>query len=198
MLYLSGSVRNGMPAMLSMGMGNRAPDAEVWAADSGRFNNPESYTDEKYLAFLARHSWAADRCLFATAPDVVGDAHRTLCLSMPMFQKIREAGYPVAFIAQDGIDYIPWDRFDVLFIGGTTKFKLSEKAREVCREAKQRGKWVHMGRVNSMRRMRIAQEFDCDSVDGTYIAFGPDLNQPKVERWLRELHARPSLWGKTT
>src|SRR4051812_48972128 len=98
-----------MPAMLSMGMGNKAPAEGLWAADSGRYNNPDAYTNEKYLDFLARHAWAADRCLFATAPDVVGDAQRTLVLSLPMFEPIRAAGYKVAFIAQDGIDHIPWD-----------------------------------------------------------------------------------------
>ena len=30
-----------------------------------------------------------------------------------------------------------------------------------------RGKWVHMGRVNSTRRIRYAASIGCDSVDGT-------------------------------
>lgn len=193
MLYLSGAVRKGMPAMLSMGMGNRAPAEGLWAADSGRYNAPEKYTDEKYLAWLERHRWAANRCLFATAPDVVGDGYQTLILSVPMFARIQALGYPVAFVAQDGIDYIPWYRFDALFIGGTTKFKLSEQVRELCAEAKRRGKFLHMGRVNSYKRLKIASAFGCDSVDGTKLAFGPDVNQLLVERWLVDLHHAPVL-----
>ena len=50
-------------------------------------------------------------------------------------------------------------------------------------EAKRRGKQVHMGRVNSARRYRYAEAIGCDSADGTYIAFGPDVNLPKVLAW---------------
>ena len=34
-------------------------------------------------------------------------------------------------------------------------------------EAKRRRKWVHMGRVNSERRIRYAASIGCDSIDGT-------------------------------
>jgi hypothetical protein len=35
-------------------------------------------------------------------------------------------GYPAAFVAQDRWDETatPWDEFDVLFVGGSTEFKL--------------------------------------------------------------------------
>ena len=39
--------------------------------------------------------------------------------------------------------------------------------RDACREARRRGKWVHMGRVNGLRRLRIALDFGVDTVDGT-------------------------------
>ena len=66
-------------------------------------------------------------------------------------------------------DDIPWDEFDCLFIGGDDAFKESGLIRRTCREAKRRHKWVHMGRVNSLRRMLIALDFGVDSVDGTYL-----------------------------
>jgi hypothetical protein len=37
-----------------------------------------------------------------------------------------------------------------------------------------------MGRVNSLKRMLIAKEWGVDSTDGTYLAFGPDVNTPKL------------------
>jgi hypothetical protein len=43
-------------------------------------------------------------------------------------------------------------------------------------ETKRRGKWLHMGRVNSARRFAIAELMGCDSVDGTYLTYGPDTN----------------------
>lgn len=192
MLYLSGVVRPDMPAMLQPGMGNLPPVGQPWAADNGRFSKPETYTDERYLTWLAKRP-AQEFCLFATAPDVVGDAAATLALSAPMFQRIRELGYPVALVAQDGLESlpVPWDDFDALFLGGTTAWKLSTEAAGLAQEAKRRGKWVHMGRVNSLRRMQYADAIGCDSADGTVLKH--DKSRP-VETWAASIHDRPSLW----
>jgi hypothetical protein len=57
-----------------------------------------------------------------TRPRATPDAR------VPVLPKIRALGVPAALVAQDGledmIDKIPWDSFDVLFIGGSTAFKL--------------------------------------------------------------------------
>jgi len=123
------------------------------------------------------------------APDVVGDAEATLKRSMPWLAYIRELGFPAALVAQDGLEAmeVPWDDFDVLFIGGSTDWKLSDHAHALTLEAKRRGKWVHMGRVNSQVRLRRAALTGCDSADGTFIAFGPDVNLPRVLGWLRDV-----------
>lgn len=194
MMYLSGVVRPDMPAMLQPGMGNLPPVGQPWAADNGRFSAPQTYTDARYLGWLARRPYQ-DACLFATAPDVVGDAVATLALSVPMFGPIRALGYRVAFVAQDGLENlpVPWDDFDALFIGGSTAWKLSEAAHELAAEAKRRGKWLHMGRVNSLRRVRIAQAMGCDSVDGTMLRFDPNRD---VQGWATFVREHPSIWRK--
>lgn len=189
MLYLSGVVRPDMPAMVTPRMGQQPPPDQPWAADNGRFSAPQDYTDAGYLAWLAR--MPVESCLFATAPDVVGDAVATLELSAPMLPRIRQLGYQVAFVAQDGLIDPPWDDFDVLFIGGTTAWKLSETAAVIVREAKRRGKWVHMGRVNSKRRMVYAESIGCDSADGTMLRFDPNRD---VQGWARHVRDNPSLW----
>lgn len=193
MLYLSGVVQPDMPAMLTPRMGQRPPEGQVWAADNGRFASPQDYTDEGYLRWLA--AMPAESCLFATAPDVVGDAAATLDMLGPMWARISGAGYRVAFVAQDGLERldVPWENFSTLFLGGTTGWKLSEAAHELAAEAKRRGKWVHMGRVNSLRRMRLAKAMHCDSVDGTFLKFGPDVNRERMARWFHDLHANPML-----
>lgn len=191
MLYLSGVVRPDMPAMVTPNMGNRLPAGQVWAADNGRFSRPETYSDERYLAWLGTRD--ATSCLFATAPDVLGDAARTLALSEPMFARIRAAGYPVALVAQDGLEslLVPWADFDALFIGGTTAWKLSEAVTGLVAEAKRSGKWVHMGRVNSLRRLRFADAIGCDSADGTVLKHDP---KRPVGGWATAIHERPSVW----
>ena len=185
--------------------GNKRPEGVVWCADNGCFS--DRWDAEKWWRFLEQNAHRADSCLFAVAPDVVADAATTIERSRPWLPRIRALGYPVAFVAQDGLTQfcgrlyagemgeatIGWDDFDVLFIGGTTEWKLGATARGLVLEAKRRGKWVHMGRVNSERRWLYAQAIGCDSVDGTYLTFGPDANLPKLLAWTRN-NDQGALW----
>jgi hypothetical protein len=192
LLYLSGVRRPEMPLMARPGNGATPLPGQVWAADTGLFGSyGKHYTRAKYLEWLAK--WPRDTCLFATAPDVVGDAVATLALSAPMFAPIRALGYRVAFVAQDGWEHIdvPWGDFDALFIGGTTAWKLGPVASQAAREARRLGKWVHMGRVNSLRRMQYAESIGCDSADGTVLKHDP--NRP-VQSWAKHVIANPSIW----
>jgi hypothetical protein len=97
-------------------------------------------------------------------------------------------------VAQDGWqdETTPWDEFDVLFVGGSTEFKLGLGAHAIA-AAQARRKWVHMGRVNSYKRLRVAAALGCDSADGTFLKFGPDVNEPRLLRWLAQLKAEPLL-----
>jgi len=169
--------------------GNKLPAKTVWCADNGCFG--KGYPgDDKWLAWLGTYTAEErSRCLFATAPDVVGDAVATLVRSVPWLSAIRELGYPAAFVAQDGLEnlVIPWDSFDVLFIGGSTDWKLGTDVKNIVAVAVSKGKTVHMGRVNSYKRIRYADSIGCSTSDGTYISFGPDRNLPKALGWLEKL-----------
>jgi hypothetical protein len=172
--------------------GNRRPAGVAWCADNGCFSS--KFNEASWFAFLERNAYAAADCLFAVAPDVVGDAAATLVRSQPWFAKIRALGYPVAFVAQDGIEdtEVPWDEFDALFVGGSTEFKLGDVARAFILEAKARGKYVHVGRVNSRKRFQLFAALEVagvpavDSVDGTYVTFAPRLNIHRLLTWVYE------------
>lgn len=185
-----------LDAIITPAQGNRLPDGAMWCADNGCFG--KGYPgDDAYLAWLDARRADAGRCRFAVAPDVPFDAAATLARSAPFLPVIRAMGYPVALAAQNGLEDldVPWDDFDVLFIGGDTAWKLGPAARELAAEAKRRGKWVHMGRVNSARRMRYATAIGCDSADGTFIARGPDTNLPIVLGWQRMANDQGALFG---
>jgi hypothetical protein len=174
--------------------GNKRPPGVTWCADNGCFG--KGYPgDEKWLTWLEKNAHAAPDCLFATAPDVVGDAAATLERSSPWLPIIRELGYPAALVAQDGLENleIPWNSFDVLFIGGSTEWKLGSAVRSIVKEAKDHDKHVHMGRVNSLRRYQYATAIGCDSADGTFLTFGPEKNLPRLSRWLHDHETRPQL-----
>lgn len=167
-----------------------------WCADNSVYGTEGYPGDEEFLAWLAHWPlWAAQSCLFAVAPDVVGDAAATLERSAPMLPRIRSYGIPAALAAQNGLEHlaVPWHTFDVLFIGGDTEWKLGPAARALAAQARSRGKRVHMGRVNSHERLRYARDIGCHTADGTYLAFGPDVNLPRLLGWLRDVN-HPTLW----
>jgi hypothetical protein len=164
-----------------------------WAADNGCF--AAAFDLDAYLSLLADLRELAPACLFATAPDVVGDAKATLWRSKDVLPLIRRLGYPAAFVGQDGIEdlEIPWDSFDAWFTGGSTEWKLSERAYGLAAEARRRGKWTHLGRVNSFIRLKAAHVSGYDSADGTMLAFGPDKRAKQLLGWLDALKAQPAM-----
>jgi hypothetical protein len=112
---------------------------------------------------------------------------------------IRRHGFTPAFVCQVGCDTyadVP-DDAEVLFIGGTDRYKMGTEMWGIARRAHIDGRWVHMGRVNSNKRFRTARTMLCDSVDGTYLIKGPDTNLPKLLGWLEDQDRAPMLWETT-
>jgi hypothetical protein len=158
-----------------------------WCADNGAFT--DAWVEGAWWAWLQLHAGHASTCRFAAAPDVVGDAAATAVRSGPWLPRIRDLGYPVAYVGQDGFDRhpAPWDQIDVLFIGGTDAWKLGPGAKAAIEQAHDHGVEVHMGRVNSQKRFTAARHLGCSSVDGTFLTRGPDKNLPQLLGWLRSL-----------
>jgi hypothetical protein len=162
----------------------------VWAADNGAFSG---FDANLFLGMLERVR-GKPGCKFVTVPDVVADA----CATMAMFEqwapRLWEYGFPLAYVAQDGLERIsvPWCEFDALFIGGSTAWKMSRQAFKIAERAKERGKWLHVGRVNTRRRMRHWYGV-ADSIDGTGFSMFPDTHIGKGVRWLKGLKEQPRL-----
>lgn len=146
--------------------GNALPEYGRWAADNGAFSK---FDEPAFLGMLTRHRWARERCLFVVAPDVVGSHADTFALFRAWGQRLMDMGWPVAFVAQDGCDgeSVPWEGISCVFIGGSTAYKLGAAAAHVAVMARAQGKWLHMGRVNTARRLHYAAVLGCDSVDGS-------------------------------
>lgn len=175
----------------------------VWAADNGAFTrSPSGFNEARFRAMLGleRLREQAARCLFVAAPDrltvhadgrVAGDAAGTLEQFPAWAGEIRAAGFPVALVAQDGLDRmldrVPWDLLDVLFVGGSTAWKVSDGARVCIAAARARGKRAHVGRVNSFRRLERACAMLADSADGTFLMFGPRENLPRMLQWFAKM-----------
>ena len=157
-----------------------------WAADNDAFNDG---FDEKAFTTMLDRLKGLPGCLFVAAPDVVGDWESTSWLWATWYPQIKTRRLPVALVAQDGLtsDLTPWWMLDALFIGGTTEWKLGSQAAELVAEANDLGKWTHMGRVNSIRRLAYAEAIGCKSVDGSKWARWRDTYLPGGLAHMRQL-----------
>lgn len=172
------------------------PRGMIWAADNGCYAQGDRFRLDHYLTWLSKPVGELSRCLFATAPDVVGDAEATWARAAAVLPLLRDLGYRSALVAQDGFDpdVIDWAAFDALFIGGSTAWKRSEAGGYAAiRVGKQLGKTVHVGRVNGGPFFRSCAAAGADSADGTMLAFGPDKHWPLVVRWLDGVASQPTM-----
>lgn len=164
------------------------PRGKVFAVDNGVFTG--KFDPDRFMKFLESLKPHQARCLFVAAPDVVGDYVATLERYDEWYPVLRAEGWPVAYVAQDGSEAADLPKCQAVFIGGSTEWKLSEAALGVIRLAKSRGVWVHVGRVNTQRRIRHFQLSGVDSVDGTTIAFAPDEGKRIIDAQIFQ----PPLW----
>jgi hypothetical protein len=179
--------------LVSPRSGNKVRPGERWAADNDAFL---AWDEGRFRRMLGRLA-GRPGCLFVAAPDVVGDAAATLARFAAWRPVIAAAGLPVALVGQDGAEglAIPWDSLDAWFVGGSTAWKLSAAAADLVAEARARGKWTHMGRVNTRRRLRIAFDFGCDSVDGTGWSMFPDKYLRRDLPYVANLHSQRTIPG---
>lgn len=177
--------------LVTAASGNRLRAGWLWALDNGAYSN--RWDPQVWAADLGRRRPRAG-CLWAAVPDVVADADSTSALWQQYAPAVRAAGYPCAYVLQDGLrpTHVPWDEVDAVFVGGTTEFKDGPVARAAAREAHDRGVWVHVGRVNTWARMERWAPL-AHSMDGTMLSYGPDKNFPILRRWLERLHGQPQL-----
>lgn len=126
---------------------------------------------------------------FVTAPDAVmltangpyGDWPATLWLWRCWRPALLARKLPPAIVAQDGAtpSDVPWDEIDALFIGGSTRWKMSQQAALLIRVAAKRGKWVHVGRINSFYRIGHFDQLPVNSFDGGQFSMFPETYIPK-------------------
>lgn len=174
-----------------------------FAVDNGMYGLAKRRQEDKFNAerFFAWVEQLPRTALFVAVPDVlhfvsfdggspevpVGDAPATLAQFPVYARRLRDLGFKTALVGQDGVEnllnQIDWPLVDSIFLGGSTKWKLGEGAKALVAEAKRRGLHVHMGRVNSGRRLQIAQDMGCDTADGTFLAFAGRAGVARMLRW---------------
>ena len=155
----------------------RVGKTPIWAADNDAFSG---FDPDKFRRMLDRIALALEQneCTapkFISMPDVVGNHARTLDRWHRWIHEFIDRGLPPAFVLQNGIDChepfscLPPDvmkHAHAFFIGGDDPFKLGGWVREFVGMLGG-GYWIHMGRVNGLRRLRYAVDIGCHSCDGS-------------------------------
>ena len=171
------------------------PAGRPFALDNGAFSGLDV---PLFVRMIRRYEPIRDRketgrCLFVTAPDSVGDAATTARQFEEWEPWLHARGWPVAFVGQDGLRLadVPWRSIEAVFLGGTTAWKLGRTARDLAAYGRARGKWVHMGRVNSARRIRYALRIGVESVDGLQWSAWSSLYLPRFAPIVTAYHGGP-------
>jgi hypothetical protein len=184
MKYLHSGTGDGLYHFVNPRQGNKITGK--WALDNDCFNGP--FNQKRFDQCLALNVANKANCLFIVMPDKVGDPGET----MRLWTKYANAysDWPRAFVAQDGQELLPFpviEEWKVLFIGGSTEWKMSQGAIDCIRYAQSIGKRIHIGRINSYRRFRHfaelpgSKEFTCD---GTMQRFmGKDAALSLATQW---------------
>jgi hypothetical protein len=145
---------------------------------------------------LAIYREAGVELEWVACPDVVGKSRETLALWPKWKDVIRAFGYRPALVLQDGMSLGEVDMRNppALFIGGTTEYKLSETVREIVAWMGKRRIPIHMGRVNTQKRIEYAYQIGCTSCDGSGFSKWPDTRIPMGIRWIKKAK-EPTLLG---
>lgn len=134
---------------------------------------------------------------WTVVPDIVAGGMPSLELSLRWMRHVLDECGRGLLAVQDGIEvddvrHLIGPRVGV-FVGGSTPWKLATMARW-AQLARERGAWCHVGRVNSMRRIRLCAIADVDSFDGTSVTKYPKTLRP-LDRAVRRANANPYLPG---
>lgn len=162
---------------------NRIYPGVVYAADNAAFSG---FDAGKFVLMLHRLSCMVNKPLWVSAPDVLCDAAATASQWLMWRARIECYGLRPAYVLQDGQERfaIPWS--PAYFVGGSTSFKLSRTAAMMVRSLKRDGAMIHMGRVNTLDRVRYARDIGCDTIDGTAYSRWGDIFIPRCLDVLEE------------
>ena len=134
---------------------------KTYAIDNGCFHQ-FNYKSFKKLVERAKERMTKPP-LFIVCPDVYQCHERTMVLWNHYSPILKEFGFQVAFVAQNGCtpETVPNDA-NWIFIGGGDPWKM-----ENIHKFTNNGKPVHVGRVNSIGRLNHCELNGVTSVDGS-------------------------------
>lgn len=152
------------------GFERRALDNGAWSA----FQQGKPFDEDAFSRAIDKVGEGSD---WVVLPDIVAGGKASLDLSLKWLDRLR--GFPERLLiaVQDGIE--PDDVREYLspmvglFIGGSTPYKLRTMD-AWGRLARRRNCYMHVGRVNTLKRINACAQAGANSFDGTSVIAFPD------------------------
>lgn len=141
-----------------------------YALDNGAWHSYANKVPFDADAFRRALDLFGERADFIVLPDIVCGGLRSLEFSLSWLDEVRAFGRLMLLPVQDGmevesVDEVLGDRMGI-FIGGETEWK-ERTMHDWADFAHMFGIYVHCGRVNSRRRLKLCKHAGVDSFDGS-------------------------------
>ncbi len=181
--YLAGRYPGKLGHLISPGAERGPFDFEGWkySLDNGAFG-PKGFQVDAWVKLLDWAKLSGIPPSWTLVPDVVGDREGTLARWREYSGTATRYGWPLAFAVQDGMT--PKDvpsTAEVVFVGGTTFWKWSTVA-SWCKAFHR----VHVGRVNTYRRLWECHDAGAESTDGSGMTRGDQVQERGLRAYLAE------------
>ena len=154
-----------------------ALDNGAWTA----FQQGKPFDESRFVRALLKMGRESD---WVVVPDIVSGGSSSLELSLSWLPRVLSEAPKAVLAVQDG--FREEDVSSLLspsvgvFVGGSTEWKEANISRWACL-AGSRGSFCHVGRVNTVRRIRLCLEGGASSFDGTS-ASRFSCNVPRLDR----------------
>lgn len=133
----------------------------------GAFQRSEPFDVAAFEKHVGAHGDGAE---FVVVPDIVAGGLDSLRVSLDWLPRLAGVAKRRLIAVQDGMssaDVAPHlSPTAGVFVGGSTEWKLATM-RAWGQLARKHGAYLHVGRVNTIRRIRLCQDAGADSFDGT-------------------------------
>jgi hypothetical protein len=146
------------------------PEGFKYALDNGAWHAFQRQCSFDTTAFLAAYRKLGKGSDFVVLPDIVAGGLGSLEYSLSWLPRLGDC--PNYLAVQDGMieaDIEPINGIDGIFIGGTTEWKEATMA-IWGKVARQKRIVLHVGRVNSVRRIHMCEAAGVDSFDGSSVS----------------------------
>ena len=165
-----------------------------WALDNGVFgawSSGKPWSEEPLYRYL--DDYAAWKPSWVVVPAWVGDRDETLRRWDQHAPALQAYGVPLAMAVQDGMTPadVP-DECEVVFVGGSTSWKWRHLKMWTASFRR-----VHVGRVNSLRLLMMAEAAGAESCDGTGW-FRDPVRTAELKKYLEGVEIHPDLWTAPT